>query len=106
MSDTKNQEVPNNVINYIVYGQEQEKLKITETAKNTQDANIYNIPGIPMEIQGEEFIVTNETKDGKVVVKDKKTGDIIGYLDPDGTLVRKLEEIDRKQEKAGSEIGE
>lgn len=50
MSDTKkSRKVPDNVIDYIVYGTENE-LIIDATAKNEQEANINNIPGIPMEI--------------------------------------------------------
>ena len=41
--------------------------------------------------------ITNETPDGRTAVIDKKTGNIIGYLESDGTLNRKLSEIDRKK---------
>ena len=98
MSETSKskKEVPNNVINSIAYGVD-EKLKIERVTENEHKANVNNIPGIPMEIEPEDFIVTNETEDGRTAVIDKKTGKIMGYLDSDGTLNRKLDEIDRKK---------
>lgn len=113
MSDTDiKKQVPNNIINYIVCGEEPGKepniYEMNAAAAKTQEANLNNIPGIPMEIIGEEFVVTNETEDGRTVVKDGKTGEVIGYLDPDGTLVRKLEEIDKKrarEQDGGRETG-
>lgn len=96
MSETKkSRKIPNNVINYTLQGID-EKLKLENVKGNSQEANINNIPGIPMEIPMENDVITNETKDGRAVVKDKN-GKIIGYLDPDGTLNRKLAEIDKKK---------
>lgn len=104
MSETSKskKEVPNNVINSIAYGVD-EKLKIERVTENEHNANVNSIPGIPMEIETESSIFTNETKDGKTAVIDKKSGTIIGYLDKNGTVNRKLEEIDRKQEKYGQD---
>lgn len=54
-----------------------------------------------MEIKfDEESIVTNETPDGRTAMIDKKTGNVIGYLDSDGTINRKLTEQDRNTRKA------
>lgn len=54
-----------------------------------------------MEIKfDEECIVTNETPNGKNAMIDKKTGALIGYLEGDGTLRRKLENIDKKKQKS------
>lgn len=47
----------------------------------------------------EESTVTNETPDGRTAMIDKKTGNVIGYLDGDGTLNRKLAEMDRKEQR-------
>ncbi len=105
MSDTKkSKEVPNNIIGYMVYGID-EKLKIDNVRGNKQEANIDNIPGIPMEIGVEENIITNETPDKRIAVKDKKTGKIIGYLDKNGKISRKLEEMDKesKEKKANQD---
>ena len=50
-----------------------------------------------MEIKfDEECIVTNETKNGKTAMIDKKTGALLGYLDEDGTIRRKLENKDKQ----------
>ena len=50
-----------------------------------------------MEIKfDEECIVTNETLNGTIAMIDKNTGELIGYLEGDGTLKRKLEEKDKK----------
>lgn len=50
-----------------------------------------------MEIKfDEECIVTNETPNGTIAMIDKNTGELIGYLEGDGTLKRKLEEKDKK----------
>ena len=48
-----------------------------------------------MEIKfDEECIVTNEN--GKIAMIDKNTGELIGHLEGDGALRRKLEEKDKK----------
>ena len=48
-----------------------------------------------MEIKfDEECIVTNEN--GKITMIDKNTGELIGHLEGDGALRRKLEEKDKK----------
>lgn len=53
-----------------------------------------------MEIKfDEECIVMNETPNGTIAMIDKNTG-LIGYLEGDGTLKRKLEEKDKKDKKA------
>ena len=50
-----------------------------------------------MEIKfDEECIVTNENQNGTIAMIDKNTGELIGYLEGDGTLKRKLEEKDKK----------
>lgn len=105
MSETKNKskEVPNNVIDYIVYGTEK-GLNIEVTGKNEQNANVNDIPGIPMEIKAEDATITNETKDGEVHVIDKKTGKVIGILEKDGTIARNLREEDKKEAREGIEI--
>lgn len=59
---------------------------------------INQLTGIEIKFD-EECIVTNETKDGKTAMIDKKTGKLIGYLEEDGTVRRKLEDIDKKQSK-------
>ena len=53
-----------------------------------------------------ECTVTNETPDGRVAILDKSTGKVIGYLEGDGTISRKLEAKDReaKKEEEGPEI--
>ena len=96
MSETK--KIPDNLINYIVFGNENE-LEINETGANSQKA-VHNIPGIPMEISAVDCTITNETPDGRAQVVDKETGKVIGYLDSDGTLNRKLAEKDRAKEVA------
>ena len=88
---------PNNTTNYIVFGKEKE-LVVSES--KSQDA-VHMIPGIPMEIPVGECTITNETPDGRIQVIDKETGNVIGYLDSDGTLNRKLAVKDR--EKKGQE---
>ena len=84
MSDTKKaRKVPDNVIDYIVYGTENE-LKIDATAKNEQEANINNIPGIPMEINVDthncEILPNGEivrhSSDGKDLGKVTNSNDI------------------------------
>lgn len=47
----------------------------------------------------EECIITNETENGEIAVIDKKTGSIIGHIDANGTINRKLEAMDKKQER-------
>lgn len=53
-----------------------------------------------MEIKWEDSTVTNETPDGRVAILDKSTGKVIGYLEGDGTVSRKLEAKDRKAAKS------
>ena len=56
--------------------------------------------------EANECTVTNETPDGRVAVLDKSTGKVIGYLEGDGTVSRKLEAKDKeaKKEEEGPEI--
>ena len=101
MSETsKTKKIPDNLINYIVFGNENE-LEINETGANTQEA-VHNVPGIPMEISAVDCTITNETPDGRTAVLDN-AGNIIGYLDGDGTLNRKLAEIDKNKAREGTE---
>ena len=59
--------------------------------------DINQLAGMEIEFgDDKECIITNETSDGKTAVIDPKTGDIIGYLDSDGTLNRKLANIDKE----------
>ena len=92
MSETKN--IPEKTLNYVACGIDEE-IKIL--AANEQ--NIDGVPGIPLVIEAEDFTVTNETKDGRTEVINTKTGELIGYLEEDGTLNRKLEEMDKIQGK-------
>ena len=84
MSDTKkSRKVPNNVIDYIVCGTENE-LEINATAHNEQVANLDNIPGIPMEIEVDthnceilpDGVIVRHSRDGKDLGKVKNKEDI------------------------------
>lgn len=84
MSDTKkSKKVPNNVIDYIVCGTENE-LEINATAHNEQAANLNDIPGIPMEISVDthncEILpngkIVRHSKDGKDLGKVTNKNDI------------------------------
>ena len=50
-----------------------------------------------------ECTVTNETPDGRLAVLDKSTGKVIGYLEGDGTVKRKLEAKNKADNKEGLE---
>ena len=63
--------------------------------------DINELAGI--EIKLEDATVTNETPEGRIAVRDEKTGDVIGYLDNDGTIKRKLGEIDKSKKEEGPE---
>lgn len=99
MSETKKtNNIPEKTLNYVAFGKGKE---IQIIAANEQI--IDDVPGIPMEIEPGDFIITNETEDGRTKVIDKKTGKLMGYLDSDGTLNRKLNEKDKKAREEGIE---
>lgn len=95
MSETKKMD---RIIPYMMMGCEKDnKLAIKDSNKQPT-----NIQGIPMEIKfgkANECIVTNETKSGKVAMIDKKTGELIGYLEGDGTINRRLADKDKKEKR-------
>ena len=52
---------------------------------------------VGMEIPMEDATITNETPDGKSVVIDTKTGNVIAHIEADGTLSKKLAEKDKEE---------
>ena len=70
-----------------------EKIILDQANYGPSRSEINGLAG--MEIKMEDATVTNETPDGRIAVKSS-SGEIIGYVDGDGTLKRKLDQRDRK----------
>ena len=90
MSETRKTK-PNNTINYIVFGNENE-LEINETGANKQDA-VHNIPGIPMEIQVDSHTF-DIAQNGEVIRKGKD-----GKRLPGTVTNKKVVDAVRKEQK-------
>ena len=89
MSDTKN--IPNNpIIGYTIIMSGKDKNIEIKQAEGRPSGE----PSIPVEIPIIHNTITNETPDGKTVVTDKR-GNVVGILDNDGRIIRKLNEEDR-----------
>ena len=59
--------------------------------------DINQLAGIKIKFGEEnECIVTNETETGEVAMIDKKTGELISYLEGDGDIGKKLDRMDKK----------
>lgn len=73
-------------------------LEIVDGAMGPSKEDVAVQPG--MEIPAVTDTISNERPDGKIEVRKKGTGELIAILEPDGTISRKLEEIDRPKEGA------
>lgn len=97
MSET---EKINRIIPYMMIGCERDNQLAIKGSNKQQTIKGIQTKGIStMEIKfgkANECIVTNEFKNGKVAMIDKKTGELIGYLKGDGDIGKKLDRMDKK----------
>lgn len=75
---------------------EKEGIILDQGKYGPSKTEINQLAGMEIKFE-EESMVTNETEDGRIAMMDKKTGTIMGYLDDDGTINRKLTEMDKKK---------
>lgn len=102
MSETmKSNKKPNKTTTYMVCGVDEKGLVVEEAKKQLA---VDNIPGLPMEISTGNFQAT-KTLDGKTEVRDDK-GNLIGYLEGDGTISRRLETMDRNAKRKDDTVME
>ena len=95
MSDTKNKSNAAIACGDMKLRDDGKGVSIDQEKYGPSKNDINQLAGMEIKFD-EECIVTNETENGNIAMIDKNTGKLIGYLEGDGVLERKLEEKDKK----------
>ena len=91
MSDTNSKDRKTKIGYTLLRGNER-----TAEIENARGRDIDNVVPPMLDIKYEAATMTNETPDGRTEVRDNATGKVIGVLNSNSRIYRKLAEIDEK----------